>query len=226
MAITEGTPITELDVVVRIELGRRLEELVWAQELAPNDSVYSVSHVEGSPNSVYEKLLNAYLDPVQYTPVASIADCQAAECSWYYDSSTALLYVHASGGVDPGGGSILLMSLFWKPFGNVIIDVDGVPCEPLLDKKSVPGLAQEIALFSQGGTHVSFGEIELKNDAYFFYTDLSLHEYQAKRLECYVGNTGSPFASFWRYFTGWTGDYNVNDEVLSIAVEDLRLYIP
>jgi hypothetical protein len=158
--------------------------------------------------------------------VASIELCEYTVGSWFYDSAAQTLYLHTSTDADPGGGEFLFMMLFWKPFSNVIMDVDGIPSEPLIDKGTIPGITSEISLMSAGGSRTSFGSIALKNDNYFFYTDLSLYEYQAKRLECWVGNVGTLFSAFGRYFVGWTGDIEITDSEMSINIEDLRLCVP
>jgi len=164
-------------------------------------------------------------DSLKYGEEASIEDCQGNVGSWFYNVTTLVLYIHAYASVDPRGAMLVLMSLFWRPFGNKIMDVDGTPSEPLLDKNSIPGITQEISLLSQGGTKASFGTIKLNNESHFFYTDPSAYEYQAKKVECWVGNTGSVFASFGKYFIGWSGDIEINDSEMNLNVEDMRLYV-
>ena len=223
MSITPGTPVAEINVVIRIEVGKRLDTEIWASE---GSSTYSRVITEGEPNSVWEKVIGVVSDPLEYTEVGSLVDCKAGTSCWFYDSATATLYLHTSTGEDPGIGVFLLMSLFWKPFSNVIIDVDGIPSEPLIDKGAIPGITSEISLMSVGGSRAAFGSIVLKNDGYFFYTDLSLYEYQAKRLECWAGNAGTLFSAFGEYFVGWTGDIEITDSEMSINIEDLRMCVP
>lgn len=226
MAIIQGTPITELDSVIRIEVGKRLEVEFWQQEDSPNDDVYSLVITEGKPNAIWEKEIGAASDPIEYVEMASIDLCEYIVGSWFYDSASLTLYLHTSTDADPGGAGFLFMMLFWKPFSNVIMDVDGIPSEPLIDKGAIPGITSEISIMSAGGSRTAFGSITLKNDNYFFYTDLSLYEYQAKRLECWAGNAGTLFSAFDRYFVGWTGDIEETDSEMSINIEDLRVCVP
>jgi hypothetical protein len=223
MPLTAGLPNTEYDVVVRIEVGKRLDILEWTPEADPNGLVFSRVITEGEPTAVWGKVKGITTDPIKYEEVGSIALCQATASSWYYNSST--LYLHTTTGTAPDSSDHVLMSLFWKSFGTGVMDVDGVPCEPLLDKKTIPAITQEISLSSAGGSRTAFGAIKLKNYEYFFCLDLNLYEYQAKLMECWVGDAGTAFSGFTQYFTGWSGDIELDDYDITIGIEDVRFYV-
>lgn len=111
VAFTADTIIESWDGNI-VYINRAKETPTWAQESAPNDSVYKATGVTGTnnildltygrngTNAAIEYLVdNTTFTPIRYTSVASVAACQAAAGSYYDDGADT--YVHTWDGRAP-----------------------------------------------------------------------------------------------------------------------------
>lgn len=155
---------------VGIELKYQIETRAWTQCNAPNTAVWWMDHLaERAPSRVRECDRTTHLI-VEYTPKASIAECQATAKTQFYDSATGRLYVQTTNGDSPAAaGAYYLSSHFWErvttqqlraPYEFVL---DGKWPEPRLDESSIPGVSQTVAPFSEGGVRQSFGSVKIQN---------------------------------------------------------------
>ncbi len=226
LAAEQAKASKTFDYLLEIELGHRIDIHTWVQEGAPNTAVFSTAHPEGLPSRV--KACDRATHVIStYTAVASIAACQAAASSWFYDSATLTLYVHMSGGNSPAtAGAYYVSSYFWEcicqggraPLGLYFNDKWYLP---YLDESSISDVSLEAATFSEGGIKQSFGTISLINDGYFD-ARIAHYIYCGKRGVLKVGTPGDAYAAFKPIWKGWTGGLRWTDERLDVDTEDER----
>ena len=218
-----------LAYLLEIELGHRIDTDTWTQVTAPNTAVFWTDHLaEGAPSRVKECDRSAHTI-AEYAPATSIAACQAAASSWFYDSLTGRLYVHTSGGDSPSTASAYyIASYFWEKLcdrqyeGSRALYFNSYWYLPYLDESSIPDVSLEVSMFSEGGVRQSFGTIGLLNADGYFDSRVAAYVYEGKRAVLKVGVPGSAYSSFKTIWRGWTGNWNWTDERLELSTEDER----
>jgi hypothetical protein len=226
LAVEQGKARKDLVYRLRIEIGRRLDNLAWTQADAPNTNAWYIAHPEGEPSRVrqYVKSTDAIST---HTSRATLALCHANASSWYYDSATSRLYVNTSGSDNPGGGLYLIESHFWDRFctaqdgGTDAVYYSNAWHLPLLGPDSIPDVTLEATPFSEGGVRQSFGTIKLINGGYF---DQRLYDYiySAAPAILEVGAAGDIDGAFVVLWRGWTGNVEWSEEYITLAIEDER----
>lgn len=224
MTFNPALPIQDLVWLAEIEPARRLEAASWTQADAPNTACYYVAHPEGKPSRVKQCLKSTGVI-LTYTPdVATIAACQLAASSWYWDAANSRLYVHTSTGASPSGGLFLISSYFWELVADRQVDLNGAPYRPLLDPSSIADLSFEATQFSTGGISQSFGAVRVLNDNHYWDARLAAYVYEGKRIVVRFGKSGDAYADYTKLFDGYTGGTAWEDGAVEFETEDPRRY--
>ncbi len=233
LAAEQAKAAKRFDYLLEIEAGHRIDIHTWVQEGAPNVAVFSTSHPEGQPSRVKAcdratHAITTYSGPAD--GITSIAACQAAASSWYYDSATGTLYVHMSGGNSPStAGAYYLSSFFWECIcagqrkGSQALYFNGKWYQPALNESSIPEVSLETSMFSEGGIRKSFGTISLINTNGYFDDRVNSHYiYSGKRAVLKVGAPGAAYAAFKPLLRFCLGNVRSNDERVELNTEDER----
>jgi hypothetical protein len=204
-----------LVMLADIEPARRLDTLSWTQAAAPNTTCWYVAHPEGEPSKVEA-------DGVAMSAFRLLAECQAAELSYFYDSANTRLYVHITGGGEPASATPYLVTYHWRRCGTDVDSYDGHQYMPLLPSDSIPRIGAKAGRFHEGGTSFSFGSIKILNGDGRFDTLFNTYIWEAKRVIVRIGEKGKGDANYQTVFYGWTGNITWDDDMVEIATEDLR----
>jgi hypothetical protein len=207
-----------LVMLVDVEPGRRLDALTWAQGAAPNTACWYVAHPEGTPSK-------AEANGAGLTVKATLALCQATAQTYFYDSTTMRLYVHITGGVTPATATPYVMSYHWRYLGTDVETYGGHLYLPVLPVDSIPSVGATTGRFHEPGTSFSFGAVKILNGDGRFDTLFDAFIWEAKRIKVRIGEKGKGDANYAVIWDGWTGDIEWDDDVVSIATEDLRTLI-
>jgi hypothetical protein len=218
LAAEQGKQAQELVYRLRCEVGHRIEGDAWTQCDAPNTAVFWMDHLaEGTPSRVQE-CERATSTRVEYTPKASIAECQATAKTWFYDSADGKLYVQTTNGDSPAAaGAYYLRSRFWDcycdkqyPAPREIV-YGGAWCLPWLSADSIPDATLEVTPFSEGGVKQSFGSIAIFNGEGNFDSWLYDYIYCAAPAVLEVGSPGDDDADYTPIWRGWIGGVEWSD---------------
>jgi hypothetical protein len=224
MTFNPALTLQDLVWLVEIEPARRLEGATWTVADAPNTACFYVAHPEGKPSRVKQCLKSTGVI-LTYTPdVATIAACQLAASSWYWDAANSRLYVHTSTGAIPSGGLFLVNSYFWELIADRQVDLNGSPYRPLLDPSSIADLSYEATQFSTGGIAQSFGAVRVLNDAHYWDARLAAYVYEGKRIVVRFGKSGDAYADYVKLFDGYMGGTTWEDGAVTFEAEDPRRF--
>jgi hypothetical protein len=219
----QGKAAKELDYLLEIEIGHRIDADTWQNEGA---GAFSIAHLEGEPSRVKACVRSTHVITT-YAKVGSIVACQGALSSWYYTAGR--LYVHMSGGDLPSTASkYYLSSYFWECLcngqreGSQALYNNDVWYLPYLDESSIPDVSLEVSMFSDGGIRQSFGTISLLNADGYFDSRIADYIYSGKQAVLKVGAPGDTYVQFVTIWRGWTGNLTWTDEHLAIDTEDER----
>ena len=211
-------------VLIEIEVGHRIDVDVWTQDAAPNDSCWWIDHsAEGEPARVEA-------DGAELTERASLALCQTNPGSWFYDSVTGYLHVNLpeSGGIDPGGGTYVILSYFWEYLTSKQFQApdeivfNGHWYLPYLDEASIPDIKLSVGHWNEGKSGQDFGPIRLINADGYFDSRLYDYIYEGKKLLCKIGARGAPYEDYQTYAAVKTGSTTWTDTEVEIESLDMR----
>ena len=215
MAFDPNGQHAHIIVLLDIEIGRRLDLETWTQAEHPNLSVWYIAHAEGEPSKVEQ-------NGVEMTAAGSIAEVEATESSWYFDASTARLYIHVTGDGEPVDGSPYLQSYHWSRHANEVFEFMGHSYRPDLDVSAMPDVSAETGEYHEGNTAQSFGSIVLLNGDGFYDALFDTYIWEARRFIIRVGERDKGDANFEIVVDGWTGSIDWTDERIDIGTEDLQ----
>ena len=212
--------------VFEVELAYRIEGKTWTQDDAPNTACWYMDHsTEGTPSRVRQMLRSTGVVTDYGAAKASLAACQAAVSSWWYDSATGRLHVHASGGDTPATASKYYMtSHFWKYFStheypepDTLYDPAGNRIEPRLGQMAT-GITQEVNDFSEVGCRETWDSITLANSDGKL--DLLPVTYIVHYCACLlkIGAVGDAYASLVTINRGRTGSWIWDDAQWEVSI--------
>jgi hypothetical protein len=213
-----------------VELLYRIETKTWTQAIAPNTACWYMDHAaEGKPSRV-RQLLRSTHAIAAYTEKATLADCQAAASSWYYDAATGRLYVHTSGGDSPAtAGKYYVSSHFWRRWvtdqfeaPNTIYDSDGRFIQPRL-RVQVPSYSVEVNEFTEAGISESWSSLKIANPDGVYDAELAAYVWQMRRCYLKCGARGDAIASYTTVVRALTGSIGWTDDEIEIRTEDQLL---
>jgi hypothetical protein len=214
--------------LLEVELTYRIEGKTWTQDDAPNTSCWYMAHgTEGNPSRVFQLLRSTHAVTDYGAAKGSLAACQAAASSWFYDSATGRLHVHMSAGDAPDTASkYYLRSHFWKTFSthqyeapDTIYDSAGMFVEPRLGK-TPSELTQEVNDFTEVGLRETWGSVEIANGDGKYDAALTTYIWHMCRFLLKVGAKGDPYANLVVINRGRTGSVGWDDNTISLGFED------
>jgi hypothetical protein len=224
LAAEQGKAAKELDYLLEIEIGHRVDAFTWFDE---GGGVFSIAYPYGMVSKVRACELATHI----ITTYDEVSDIFASGNSmWFFDpdSSVPTLYVHTSTGADPGGGDFYICAYFRECLcngqreGAQALYNNGVWYLPYLDESSIPDVSLEVSMFSDGGIRLSFGTISLLNADGYFDSRIADYIYSGKQAVLKVGAPEDTYAQFVTLWRGWTGNLTWSDERLAIDTEDER----
>lgn len=217
---------------LRIEVAKRLDNLVWT---AAGSDTYYITPSEGEPSRVrgIDRMLHAV---TEYSEAANLAGCQATPASWFFDTATGRLYIHAtevgsgsgsgSGAVIPSSGDYYVAGYFWKRFcdgqraaPNELV-FSGKWYDPRLKRDSIPDLSMEISGFHEGGVRQTWGEMRLANGDGALDEEIVDYIWENKVFILDVGQPGDTDAQFVTVSRGRTGSISWDENEITIGIED------
>jgi hypothetical protein len=219
-------PRIEIGYVMEWEIARRVDTAAtWANASAPNTNCWYLAHPEGEPTKVE-------VDGVAYTKKASLANCNAASSSWFYDSATGRLYVQTAGSRSPYNNtdSTAMLSYFLERLASRSPMVYGGKYYlPYLMASSIPAVTFATAGYESSSTQQTFGAIKLANYDGYFDTRLSTYICEAKLITIKAGNISvvneeivGDYDDFFVVWMGWSGDISWTPEAVEVSTEDYR----
>lgn len=216
----------DLAWLLEIEVAKRIDALVWA--LATSGSpAYYITPTEGEPGRVREIDRTSHAI-TEYSEEASLAACQAAAGSWFFDTATGRLYVNTTGGTDPSGGDYYVAAYYWKlycdgqhPAPKELV-FNGAWYDPKLDKASLPVLAMEVSGFHEGGVRQTWGALKLLNGDGSLDQELVDYIWENKVFILKVGVPGDAYAQFVTAARGRTGSitWSLDEGTVTIGLQD------
>lgn len=214
-----------------VEVAKRIDNLAWTN--VPGTDAYYITPAEGEPSRIRE--IDGVLHAVtEYAEQASLAACESTAGSWFFDSATGRLYIHAteigagSGAVsgDPSAGDYYIAAFFWKlycdgqfPAPNELI-FNGKWYDPRLERDSIPDLSMELARFHEGGVRQTWGDIRLTNGDGALDQEIVNYIWENKIFLLKVGSPGDSYAQFVTVSRGRTGSISWNESEITIGIED------
>jgi len=164
-------------------------------------------------------------DGDEYTEKASINEVEATASTFYFDTSTKILYVHASTGGDPrgfytGGG-------FWMYMSNKEnIEFNGNFYLPLLSKGDIPDISQEIKPYFEGSFSISSGSIAFNNaeikGEHFFDKRFGDYTWINAKTILKAGGPDFTYAQFKEIFTALINEKSCSDRKITFQLRDIR----
>jgi len=221
MPYAPGSPNQERVILAEIEVGHRIDNAPhsWTQDGATG--AWWISHTHADKFGEHEgKPSRVKVNGVLFSE-DTLANCRTTPSTWYWHVATNALYIHVAGGVDPGGGTFIVVAYLWRRFATRPYVFGGRPYLPLVGENSIPPVAYVTGGYHEGGTKQTFGAIKFLNGEGYFDTDLSDYIYEGKRLKTRIGLNGAADVDFAVFWDGWTGDISWTENEVEIAVEDL-----
>lgn len=220
---------TEFEKFIRIPVA----QLVALSEINPGKELTGFTLVDGKTYT-YELAITdraivdfekVFENGKEYAEKSSINEVEANASTFYFDTSTKILYIHTSTGADPSG--FCIVGRFWLHFSNKEnITYNGNFYLPLLSLENIPSVSQEISPIYTGAFTISTGTISLKNDEKtskkFFDKRFAGYIWQDAKHILKIGKEGFAYSQFKEVFTSLVDSYNCNDRLFSLNMKDLR----
>ena len=225
MPYAHGSTNQERVILAEIEVGHRIDNAPhsWTQDGATG--AWGILHTHADKFGEHEgKPSRVKVNGVLFAE-ETLANCRTTPSTWYWHVATSALYIHVAGGVDPGGGTFIIVAYLWRRFATRPYIFGGRPYLPLVSKSSIPPVAYVTGGYHEGGTKQTFGAVKFLNGEGYFDTDLSDYIYEGKRLKTRIGLNGAADVDFAVFWDGWTGDITWTENEVEIAVEDLMTAI-
>jgi hypothetical protein len=161
----------------------------------------------------------------------SIATVEAAAGSWWYDTATRKMYVHASGGDDPVNYSYV--GTFWAYFSGWnkagdIAEFNSRQYLPLIADGGIPDVSMSIAPIWQGSFSLSSGTIKLINGyrkgwgGYFFDTRAETWLWENRPARILAGAPGATYAQLEIVHTATIQSATWSSRAFELALGDIR----
>jgi|GEM_PF-6343979 len=166
-----------------------------------------------------------YENGEEYAEKASINEVEATASTFWFDTSTRILYVHTSTGADPIG--FYNEGRFWTYFSNKKnMTFNGNFYLPFLSLENIPSMNSEINAFYGGSFKIASGTISLKNDEEtskkFFDKRFADYLWSDAKLVLKIGKEGFAYSKYEEAFTSLIDRVDCNDRLISLNLKDLR----
>lgn len=174
-------------------------------------------------------ILEVFEDGDAYTEKANAAEVKANAESFWFDYDNRILYVHATGGVDPAG--FLIEGAFWLYFSthkDIEFTANGRLQHflPLLAKEDIPNITQGIKPYYEGNFLISSGSIAFMNGKitgeHFFDKKYVNYTWENSKLILKAGKSDFTYANFETILTSLVDEKNCNDNKITLTLRDIR----
>lgn len=170
-----------------------------------------------------------YENGVALTIQTSVANVESNAGSWYFDSSSKLIYVHPSGNDTANNytytGSFWLYFTNWSEGGSEI-DFNGHCYIPAIAIDGIPDITQEIQPYYEGNFVITSGSLSLINGEIngINHFDLKMGRYLFlnRKVQILAGGDGFTYSQFEMINTGIIEDYTCTDRGIVFSLRDIR----
>lgn len=172
-------------------------------------------------------ILEVFEDGDAYAKKDNPAQVKANAESFYFDYAARILYVHATGGVNPEGSGFLIEGAFWLYFStHKDIEFNGNFYLPLLAKEDIPDITQEIKPYYEGNFLISSGSIAFMNGKimgeHFFDKKYVDYTWENSKVIIKAGKDGFAYADFKTILTSLIDEKSCNDSKITFTLRDIR----
>lgn len=174
-------------------------------------------------------ILEVFEDGDAYTEKANAAEVKATASTFWFDYANRILYVHATGGVDPVG--FLIEGAFWVYFSthkDIEFTANGRLNQylPLLTREDIPPITQEIKKYFEGSFGISSGAIAFMNakimGEYFFDKKYADYTWENRKFVLKAGSDDFVYANFKTILTSLIDKKSCNDNKITFTLRDIR----
>jgi len=208
-------PNPDLEYVVKVNPGIFMDTgSGWVSE---GSNTYSHTCEEQKVNAVLD-------DGVELTEKTSVGDVKANAGSWYFDFYNQIIYVHATDNDDLSNSStdVVIIVKCWKFFATSVLEIDGIPCMPIVRQDSFPLLKLSVDDIIEGFYKFNFGSFSMENNGWWDTAIVDYIWYNA-RVVIEVGSLSLPSSEYQAFFVGRWSDAYVSDEEVVPSVKDIRV---
>lgn len=234
MPLSDAVKKARKDLIwlLEIEVAQRIDDKAWT---SAGSGTYYIVPAARKPSRIRE-IDRTVHELIEYSEEASLANCQATPASWFFDSATGRLYVHATdvgsgsgsgGGADiPSSGDYYIAAYFWKlfcdglrPAPNEVV-YNGRPYDARLKAESIPEFSMEVSNFLEAGVRQAWGDLKLANGDGGLDQDLVDYIWENKVFVLKVGEPGDTYAQFSTVSRGRTGSTTWDEDEITVGIED------
>lgn len=166
-----------------------------------------------------------YGDGEEYAEESSANDVEDTASTFYFNTSTKVLYIHTSTGGNPNGFYIEGRFCLHIKSGESAT-FNGNFYYPLLSLDNIPSMNSEVSAWYGGSFTISSGTISLKNDEKtspkFFDKRYADYLWQDALLVLKIGGPDFTYEQYKEAFTSLVDKVGCNDELFSLNIKDLR----
>ncbi|MDD5170664.1 MAG: hypothetical protein PHN75_17750, partial [Syntrophales bacterium] len=148
---------------------------------------------------------------------ASIADVDSNASSWYQDTATGTLYIHASDDGDPDDFTVI--AYFWAYFATKGIILNNRYYEPYVSERGIPNLSQSAQEIHWGICQIGSGEIELLNGRGYFDQIARRWIWVNRPVRISLGGDSLPYSEYTKIFSGKIIETTFSSSTFSFSIK-------
>jgi len=148
--------------------------------------------------------------------------------TFYFDYNARILYVHATGDVNPEGSGLLIEGAFWLYF-STHKDIEFTVASGrlhhypnYLSAEDIPDITQEIKPYYEGNFGISSGSIAFKNGEGFFDKKYVNYTWENSKVVLKAGKDDFAYADFKTILTSLIDQKSCNDSKITFSLRDIR----
>ncbi|GAI87536.1 unnamed protein product, partial [marine sediment metagenome] len=213
-------PSIELDALCEMNLGIKLTGFT---QVADKEYTYELAITDRAIND-FEKV---YENGEEYTEKTSIDNegVEATASTYYFNTSTKILYIHTKTGDNPTGFYIEGRFILHIKSGESATFESNFYL-PLLSLDNIPSMSSEVSAFYGGSFTISAGTISLKNDEKtspnFFDKRYADYLWRGGKLVLKIGEPGFTYEQYKEVFTSLIDRESCTDKLFTLKLRDLR----
>jgi hypothetical protein len=161
-----------------------------------------------------------------YSLAASIAAVEAAELSFYFDSAASILYIHATGGVDPGGMRIVgEFTLYFcsgsSKRGRRAVVFEGRLYHPRIVHEQMPRVSRKGGDPYFGIIQVGVGQLPLMNLDGAFDALCARYLWEGRTVQFLLGGSDLPYSQYQKIGAGIVKGKTWSDSTFVLHLRDM-----
>ncbi|MBA7605973.1 hypothetical protein ES703_13109 [subsurface metagenome] len=213
-------PGIKLDALCEMNLGTKLAGFT----LTPT---YENTYELAITDRVINDIDKVYENGEEYTEKTSIDDggVEATASSFWFNTSSKILYIHTSTGLNPSGFYIEGRFCLHIKSGESATFNDNFYL-PLLSLDNIPSMSSEVSAFYGGSFTISAGTISLKNDEKtspkFFDKRYADYLWRGGKLVLKIGGPDFTYEQYKEAFTSLIDREGCTDKLFTLSLMDLR----